>query len=142
MLPDMSPQLGFPPTSNRHISGLFGHSLATDLEPVPGSNSMEREKLQQEIQVLKMALEEARNDLTEVNEAREALETCMKTLCDFIVENNVGVPSVHINGGSVGNSAIHGDDADKKCASGNGGSRWGFSGLFRAGESSPPVLPS
>jgi hypothetical protein len=103
---------------------------------------MEGEKLQREIQALKTALEEARNDLTEANEAREASETCVKTLRDFIAENNVGVPSVRVDVGSVGNSAIRGDDADKKSASGIAGSRWGFGGLFRAGESSSPVLPS
>ena len=140
-LPEPSPQPGFPPTGNRRLSGLFGRPVATDLEPVPGLNSLERERLQREVQALKSALEEARNDLTEANEAREASDTCVKTLRDFIAENNVGVPSVRIDVGSVGNSAIRGDDADKKSASGNGGSRWGFGGLFRAGESSSPVLP-
>ena len=142
-LPEPSPQPGCPPTNNRRVSGLFGRAVATDLEPVPGSNPVEREKLQREIQALKTALEEARNDLTEANEAREASETCVKTLRDFIAENNVGVPSVRVDVGSVGSPAIRGDDADKKNAGGNGGSRWGFGGLFRgAGESSSPVLPS
>ena len=141
-LPEPSPQPGFPPTGNRRLSGLFGRPVATDLEPVPGLNSLERERLQREVQALKSALEEARNDLTEANEAREASDTCVKTLRDFIAENNVGVPSVRIDVGSVGNSAIRGDDADKKSASGIAGSRWGFGGLFRAGESSSPVLPS
>ena len=140
-LPEPSPQPGFPPTGNRRLSGLFGRPVATELEPVPGLNSLEREQLQREVQTLKSALEEARNDLTEANEAREASDTCVKTLRDFIAENNVGVPSVRVDVGSVGNSAIRGDDADKKSASGNGGSRWGFGGLFRAGESSSPVLP-
>ncbi|KAF8271617.1 hypothetical protein EI94DRAFT_1568012 [Lactarius quietus] len=138
-LPEPPLQPGFPPTSNRRISGLFGRSVATELEPAPGPNSLERERLQREIQALKSALEEARNDLTEANEAREASETCVKTLRDFIAENNVGVPSVRIDVGSVGNFATRGDDSDKKSASGNGGSRWGFGGLFRA-ESSSPVL--
>jgi len=135
-----SPQPGLPATGNRRLSGLFGRPMAMELEPVPGLNSLEREKLQREVQALKSALEEARNDLTEANEAREASETCVKTLRDFIAENNVGVPSVRVDASSVGNSAIRGDDADKKSPSVNGGSRWGFSGLFRAGEASSPVI--
>jgi len=103
---------------------------------------MEKEKLQREIQALKTSLDETRHDLMEATEAREASETCVKTLRDFIAENNVGVPSVRVDVGSAGNSAIRGDDADKKSASGNGGSRWGFGGLFRAGEANSPVLSS
>lgn len=141
-LPDPSPQPGLPPTSNRRVSGLFGRPAALELESVPAPNSLEREKLEREIQALKSSLEEARNDLTEANEAREASETCVKTLRDFIAENNVGVPTVRVEVSPGGNSAIRGDDADKKSPSGYGGSRWGFSGLFRAGESSSPVLTS
>jgi hypothetical protein len=141
-LPEPSPQPGLPPTSSRRVSGLFARPVAPELEIVPASTSPEREKLQREIQVLTSALEEARNDLTEANEAREASETCVKTLRDFIAENNVGVPTVRVDVSPVGNSAIRGDDVDKKSASGNGGSRWGFGGLFRAGESSSPVLTS
>ena len=141
-LPEASPQPGCPPPAgNRRFSGLFGRPVATELEPVPDSNSMERERLQQEIHALKTALEDARNDLTEANEAREASDTCVKTLRDFIAENNVGVPSVRVDD-HARNAAIRGDDSDKKSFSGNGGSRWGFGGLFRAGESSSPVLPS
>lgn len=141
-LPEPSPQPGLPPTSNRRVSGLFGRPAALDLEPVPAPNSLEREKLEREIQALKSALEEVRNDLTEANEAREASETCVKTLRDFIAENNVGVPTVRVDASPGVNSAIRGDDADKKSPSGYGGSRWGFGGLFRAGESSSPVLTS
>ncbi|KAH9036314.1 hypothetical protein EDB85DRAFT_2073194 [Lactarius pseudohatsudake] len=140
-LPETSPQPGYLPTNNRRISGLFGRPVASESEPVLGLNSVEREKLQGEIQALKSALEETRHDLMEVTEAREASETCVKTLRDFIAENNVGVPSVRVDVGSAGNFATRGDD-DKKNASGNGGSRWGFGGLFRAGEASSPVLPS
>jgi hypothetical protein len=141
-LPEPSPQPGLPPTSARRVSGLFGRPAAPELELVPPPNSLEREKLQREVQALTSALEEARNDLTEANEAREASETCVKTLRDFIAENNVGVPTVRVDVSPVGNSAIRGDDVDRKSASGIGGSRWGFGGLFRAGESSSPVLTS
>lgn len=130
---------GCPPTSSRRFSGLFGRAAAPESESISGLNPMEREKLQREVQALKTALEEARLELMEANEAREASDTCVKTLRDFIAENNVGVPSARVDGGSVG---VRNDDTDKKAASGSGSSRWGFGGLFRAGETTSPVIPS
>ncbi|KAH9044222.1 hypothetical protein EDB84DRAFT_1668352 [Lactarius hengduanensis] len=135
-LPETSPQPGYLPTNNRRISGLFGRPVASESEPVLGLNPVEREKLQGEILALKSALEETRHDLMEVTEAREASETCVKTLRDFIAENNVGVPSVR---GTLRPAAT---TRTRRMPSGNGGSRWGFGGLFRAGEASSPVLPS
>lgn len=134
-LPDISLH---PPTSSRRVSGLFSRASAPESEPVPGSNTMERDRLQREIETVKAALEEARHELTEANEAREASETCVKALRDFIADNNVGVSPVRPN---VGSAVVRGDDADKKNASVSGGSRWGFGGLFRAGEASP-LIPS
>jgi hypothetical protein len=126
-LPDVSTHLNPPPTSSRRISGLYARSPVPESEP----GLAEREKLQREIQTLKSTLEETRHELTEANEAREASETCVRTLRDFISENNVGP-----NAGSV---VARSDDADKKNASGSVGSRWGFGGLFRAGEANSPV---
>jgi hypothetical protein len=134
-LPDTSPQPNHPPASARRISGLFPRGSVPESEPGPA----EREKLQREIQALKATLEDTRHELTEANEAREASETCVRTLRDFIAENNVGVSSLRSD---AGGAVARGDDADKKNASGSGGSRWGFGGLFRAGEASPPVVPS
>jgi hypothetical protein len=127
-LPDVSIQLNHPPTSSRRISGLYARAPAPESEP----GLAEREKLQREVQGLKTALEETRHELMEASEAREASETCVRTLRDFITENNVGANA----GGVVARS----DDADKKNASGSGGSRWGFGGLFRAGEANSPVI--
>jgi hypothetical protein len=138
-LPDTSPPLNYPPTSTRRFSGLFARAPAPESEPVPGVHVVESEKLQREVQTLKVALEEARHELMEANEAREASETCVKTLRDFIAEHNVGVSPA---GSDVGSSMMRGDDADKKNASGSIGSRWGFGGLFRAGETSSPVISS
>ncbi|KAH9993675.1 hypothetical protein BJV74DRAFT_832415 [Russula compacta] len=134
-LPDISLH---PPTSTRRLSGLFARASAPESEPVPGSNTVERDQLQREIQTVKAALEEARHELTEANEAREASETCVKALRDFIADNNVGVLPVRPE---VGSAVVRGDDADKKNAGVSGGSRWGFGGLFRAGEASP-LIPS
>jgi hypothetical protein len=139
MLPDVSHQTNYLPTNPRRISGLFSRASAPESEPVPVPNAVEREKLQREVQTLKAALDEARHELMESNEAREASETCVKTLRDFIAEHNVGVSPVRSD---VGTTVIGGDEADKKNVSGSGGSRWGFSGLFRAGEASPPVILS
>ena len=127
-LPDVSAQLNPPPTSSRRISGLYARSPALESEP----GLAEREKLQREVQGLKTTLEETRHELMEANEAREASETCVRALRDFITENNVGA-----NAGGV---VTRSDDADKKNASGSGGSRWGFGGLFRAGEANSPVI--
>jgi hypothetical protein len=140
-LPDTSPNPSYPPASNRRFSGLFGRATASELEPVPSFNTGERERenLQREVQALKTALEEAQHELTEANEAREASETCVKTLRDFIAENNVGVSSARLDVGSAG---VRSDDTDKKAACGSGSSRWGFGGLFRAGEATSPVIPS
>jgi hypothetical protein len=138
-LPDVSPQPNHPPTSTRRFSGLFPRASAPESEPVPGFNVVEREKHQREIQALRATLEEARHELTEANEAREASETCVKTLRDFIADNNVGVSPARLD---VGSPVIRFDDADKKSASGSGGSRWGFGGLFRAGETNSPVISS
>ena len=138
-LPDMSPNPSYPPPSTRRFSGLFARAAAPESEPVPGFNMVEREKLQREVQALKTALEEARHELMEAIEAREASETCVKTLRDFIAENNVGVSSPCVDISSAG---VHSDDSDKRVASGSGSSRWGFGGLFRAGEVNSPVIPS
>ncbi|KAF8498707.1 hypothetical protein F5888DRAFT_1691286 [Russula emetica] len=127
-LPDVSTQLNYPPTSSRRISGLYVRNPGLESEP----SLAEREKSQREIQALKTALEETRHELMEASEAREASETCVRTLRDFIAENNVGP--------DAGSAVARSDDADKKNASGSGGSRWGFGGLFRAGEANSPVI--
>jgi hypothetical protein len=129
-LPDVS---GHPPSSSRRISGLFARAPAPESEP----DLAEREKLQREVQALKTALEESRHELTEANEAREASETCVRTLRDFIAENNVGASPMRPD---VGSPVARNEDADKKNANGSGGSRWGFGGLFRAGETNSPVI--
>jgi len=134
-LPDGSPPLSHPPSSTRRFSGLFPRPPAPESEPVPGLNAVEKENLQREIQILKVALEEARHESTEAHEAREASEICVKTLRDFITENNVGVSPVRPD---IGSPVLRSDDADKRNL--NGGSRWGFGGLFRAGETSSPVI--
>ncbi|TFY76867.1 hypothetical protein EWM64_g7145 [Hericium alpestre] len=77
---------------SKRLSGLFGRMAPS--EHIDSSVKMQAGKielLQREIRTLKDALEEVRNELTEAIEAREASETCVSALREFIAENNVGV---------------------------------------------------
>ncbi|KIM44895.1 hypothetical protein M413DRAFT_442868 [Hebeloma cylindrosporum] len=86
------------PSSSRRHSGIFGRQSPPhdDLLHQPGSaegpaaSSAELEALRKEIQTLKLDLDTAKHDLQEANEAKEASETCVIALRDFIAENNVG----------------------------------------------------
>lgn len=51
----------------------------------------EVETLKRDLRTIKDELEEAQHELSESNEAREASETCVKALREFIAENNIGV---------------------------------------------------
>ncbi|KAI0065626.1 hypothetical protein BV25DRAFT_1798455 [Artomyces pyxidatus] len=136
-LPDMSPPPSHAPPSSRRFSGMFGRPVP-EVEP---AGNLEVEMLQREIKTLKGALEETRHELTEATEAREASDTCVKALRDFIAENSVGDD----RGGGLAPPPINTrlDDSDRKstssAVSGNA-SRWGF-GLWRAGESSASASP-
>jgi len=86
-------------SSTRRQSGMFGRQtppnddLLHQASAAEGSaiNSAELEALRKEIQILKLDLDNAKHDLQEANEAKEASETCVIALRDFIAENNVGV---------------------------------------------------
>ena len=99
-----------PPNSSRHSPGMLGQhspptsgdpSMTTATEPpqVPDSNPLaavatvdsdELEMLRKELQSVKEELAIAKHDLIEANEAKEASETCVKALREFIADNNVG----------------------------------------------------
>ncbi|KAF7356831.1 hypothetical protein MVEN_01018600 [Mycena venus] len=92
-----------PATNNRRLSGFFGHSspratlhppmtrLPSGSQSGSGTSSPdELEKLRKEVRTLQTALDETRHELTEANEAREASETCVGALREFIAENNLG----------------------------------------------------
>ncbi|KAF9258881.1 hypothetical protein L218DRAFT_908838 [Marasmius fiardii PR-910] len=76
------------PSPASRISGLFGRSSP----PREGhlSSTSEMDTLKKELASVKTELEETRAELSEATEAREASETCVKTLRDFITENNIG----------------------------------------------------
>jgi hypothetical protein len=86
------------PSSSRRQSGIFGRQSPPDDDLLHqaaaaerlAANSAELEALRKEIQTLKLDLDNVKHDLQEANEAKEASETCVIALRDFIAENNVG----------------------------------------------------
>jgi hypothetical protein len=75
----------------RRFSGLFGRTSPQPVinrehsPPVP-----DIEELKREMKGVRDELEETRRELAESNEAREASETCVKALREFIGENQIG----------------------------------------------------
>ncbi|KAA1468741.1 hypothetical protein DENSPDRAFT_927603 [Dentipellis sp. KUC8613] len=129
-LPDVTTS---PPSAHsRRFSGLFGRvPLPEDAEAPAKAHSVEIEALRREVKTLKDALEEARHELTESTEAREASETCVSALRAFIAENNVGMS---LTGDRPAVPTTRVDDGERKgsVSSGSGGTgRWGFK-LWRA----------
>ncbi|KAJ3560706.1 hypothetical protein NP233_g10662 [Leucocoprinus birnbaumii] len=130
-----SPGLG-PPGSRR---SLFLRSSPPNAEsiPLPPTNAplpAEVEAMKKELESLKRELADTRAELSEANEAKEASDTCVKALREFIAEYQVGEAS------SSGNFppppiATNGDDSDKK--SGAASSGWGFK-LWKA-DNAPKV---
>jgi len=81
--------------SSRRYSGLYGRTSPS--LPEPGQSdliSTEVDGLRRELRTLKDELEYTKHELLESNEAREASETCVKALREFIGENNIGVPGI------------------------------------------------
>ncbi|KAF8661321.1 hypothetical protein AX16_001418 [Volvariella volvacea WC 439] len=78
-----------PPSSARRISGLFGLGL-TGPGDMLDPQVLENEGLKKEVEKLKEELEQTRHELNEANEAKDASESCVKVLREFIAENNVG----------------------------------------------------
>jgi hypothetical protein len=93
-----SPSAGFfarSPGRDKRASGLFGR---TSPSPLPGrlspdfggASPAEVEALRRELAAARAEIEETRHELTESNEAREASETCVKALREFIAQSNMG----------------------------------------------------
>lgn len=129
-LPDVPNSPSHPPVSTKRFSGLFGRSSPP--EPLDlgrsGPSNTEIQALRKEVKTLTAALDEARHEITESNEAREASEMCVKALREFIADNNVGSNSaVDV---SQPSPMVRGDSSDRKSSgSGNGSgnaSLWGF----------------
>ena len=152
--PDLSPSprtqafnITPPPNNSRHLSGISGQHLpptsgdlsmttATDPPQVPDSNPLaavatvdsdKLEMLRKELQSVKEELATVKHELIEAIEAKEASETCVKVLREFIADNNVGAVAA---GGASGPMKLPppptmttGEDGSDR-AKPNGG--WGF----------------
>ncbi|KAK7061132.1 hypothetical protein VNI00_000868 [Paramarasmius palmivorus] len=120
------------PASSRRFSGLFGRGGSPPQDSLipKDSSTFEIDMIKKELASAKTELEETRHELSEAIEAREASESCVKTLRDFISENSIGAgnldfPSSPPNGGQA-----------KKQAAG-----WGFN-LWKVDTSvKPPTGP-
>ncbi|PFH45912.1 hypothetical protein AMATHDRAFT_200154 [Amanita thiersii Skay4041] len=83
--------------ASRHVSGIFGrqsppHTFSQEISQKSESqHAVELELLKKELQSVKDALEITNHELSESNEAREASETCVKALREFIADNTIGV---------------------------------------------------
>lgn len=132
-----------PPNSSRRYSGLFGRTSPP--QPEPGYADIltaEIQGLRKEMQAVRDELENTKHELSESNEAREASETCVKALREFIAENNVGAPQ------TAGSSSLklpppptmasgEEEDSGAKAASAAG---WGFK-LWKDATVRTPAVP-
>ena len=137
-----------PPGSRR---SLFFRSSPPRPEtiPLPPTNaptSSEVEAMKKELESLKRELTETRIELSEANEAKEASDSCVKALREFIAENQVGESSSVGKKGLPPPIAVSGDGADKKSAASHSG--WGFklwkadNNMTLSARQPPPPPPS
>lgn len=77
--------------ANRRSSGIFGRASPPRLDLQQHDPlAAEVDSLRRDLIKVKHELEETKHDLSESNEAREASETCVRALREFIAENNIG----------------------------------------------------
>ncbi|KAF9478288.1 hypothetical protein BDN70DRAFT_880166 [Pholiota conissans] len=147
------------PSSSRRFSGLFGRAPSPlDGEVLPGTaaepsaNTLELEVLRKELQTIKDQLDAAKHELVEANEAKEASETCVIALRDFIAENNVGIngPSTSVKLPPPPSMTTGEESSTESKKSGWGFKLWGNaagdpavkSGIGNAPHSAAPVASS
>lgn len=127
-----------PPSSSRRFSGLFGRispgipDNELDVQP-----QTDMETLKAEVKSLKSDLEIVKHELAEANEAKEASETCVKALREFIAENNIGAMAVNLPPPAMVSLDATGAEP-KKTGSGWGFKLWG-SGPGGSSTNSGPV---
>ncbi|KAJ8522700.1 hypothetical protein ONZ45_g712 [Pleurotus djamor] len=114
----------------------FDHTLA----PPDFSPSPEIESLRDEVKALKDQLEEVRAELSEANEARDASDTCVKALREFIADNNVGTPqqSSNLVPPPIPASVTREDTAQQPVPAAQG---WGFKLWNNKAAPPPPTAP-
>lgn len=131
----------FPPV-NRRISGMFGRggSPPQTEGAVPEEIAAELAALRKELSTIKDDLEETRHELSEATEAKEASDTCVKALREFIAENNVGSnpdPSDSSSAKlSLAPSETSGEENGMKRANTGG---WGFNKLWKVDTTVKPA---
>ncbi|KAF8159764.1 hypothetical protein B0H34DRAFT_796983 [Crassisporium funariophilum] len=156
------------PSSSKRYSGMFGRTSppnpdllqAGDSVPSGSSSpssvvavatSVELESVRKELKVVRDELDTAKHELMEANEAKEASETCVKALREFIADNNIGAMPA---GGSSASTAMklpppptmttgeeEGDP--KKTATGWGFKLWGgVDSPLRSSTVGTPLPPS
>ncbi|KAG1869600.1 hypothetical protein F4604DRAFT_1774286 [Suillus subluteus] len=130
-LPDVQKSRTQQPSHTRRMSGMFGRASPPQ-SLFPSEESAELEMLRRELNAVKVELDDVKHELSETNEAREASDTCIKALREFIEENQVGaVPK-----------SLPPLPAEVKKAPPPAATGWGFK-LWRADSlTQSPVLPS
>jgi len=131
-IPDPSPSPNF--QSLTAVEG--GFSTNAQYSGLGRLNNPEMEALKVELKSLKEQLESAGHDLSEANEAREASETCIKALREFIAENNVGATTVKL---PPPPSMTNGDEEPKKAGTGWGFKLWGSGSSVTSTNVEPPL---
>ncbi|TFK39359.1 hypothetical protein BDQ12DRAFT_722237 [Crucibulum laeve] len=144
-----SPNSNPPPAASRRFSGLFGRQSPPNIElHQPEPLAAEIETLRKEMQTLRDELETTKHEMQEATEAREASEECVKTLREFIAENNIGVSEAGGSGALPSPVPVvvnmpHGTKAEARKA--GAGAGWGFNlwkGDAATGSASPSALGS
>lgn len=110
--------------ASRRISGIFGRNGSPPQADAIPLHDPESELLKKELQSLKNEIEEMRHELAEATEAKEASETCVKALREFIEENNTGTASQSADSSKVPPHIS--SEVDNKKNSGGGWARWGW----------------
>ncbi|EIN06064.1 hypothetical protein PUNSTDRAFT_54350 [Punctularia strigosozonata HHB-11173 SS5] len=132
-----SPAGGFfsrSPGKDRRASGFFGRTspvmLPGRLSPdhaggsqSPPPSRRELEALRREMMALRTELDETRAELTESNEAREASETCVKALREYIAQSNIGEGT---SASAPSTAPVPVPIKRESSSSSSSGSGWGF----------------
>ncbi|EPQ56423.1 hypothetical protein GLOTRDRAFT_110793 [Gloeophyllum trabeum ATCC 11539] len=128
--PDPRNSVGSPPSkASRRSSGFWSRPPPLPLDESQPASSSELAALQREVKNLKSELEETRAELTEAKEGKEASETCVKALRDFIAQNGIGGQA-----DEAGSSAplrlplppSMSDEEEARRSTSSTGSGWGF----------------
>ncbi|EIW58724.1 uncharacterized protein TRAVEDRAFT_168455 [Trametes versicolor FP-101664 SS1] len=117
MSPDATPTERAPTQHNRRVSLLFGRGGAAQPESI---GDIEVELLRKQMQLMQQQLDDTKRDLSEVQEAHEASELCVRALRTFIADNNVGIPA------AIGTGTGKPSQPPTHSKQGSTASRWGF----------------